>query len=181
MIPRLLEKYRKEAIPAVMQKFNFKNPFQVPRIKKVVINMGVGLGAHDSKIVEEAQKDLTAIAGQKAVITKAKKAISNFKIRKGSMVGCVVTLRGARMYEFLDKLINVAIPRIRDFRGLSGNSFDEHGNYTFGLSEQGIFLEIEADKISRVQGMSITITMTKSTKEVAYVLLKVLGMPFRER
>ena len=181
MKPRLLEKYRNEAVPALMQEFGYKNRLQVPRIKKVVINMGIGLGANDEKIIEEAQKDLTVIAGQKCVVTKAKKAVSNFKIRKGSPVGCKVTLRRAMMYEFLDRLINAAIPRIRDFKGLPVNSFDGHGNYTFGLSEQGIFPEVEPDKISRIQGMDITIAMTKTTKDVAYALLKVLGMPLKER
>jgi len=180
MTPRLLEKYRKDAVPALMQKFGYKNRLQIPRIKKVVINMGIGMGAHDKKIIEEAQKDLTAIAGQQCVATKAKKAVSNFKIQKGSAVGCRVTLRRVKMYEFLDRLINVALPRIRDFKGLSNSSFDGHGNYTFGLSEQGIFPEIEHDKITRIQGMDITIAMTKTTKDVAYVLLKALGMPLKE-
>lgn len=179
MILRMLEKYRNETVPALMQKFNYTNRLQVPRIKKVVINMGIGMGAHDAKIIEEALKDLTIITGQKAVPTRAKKAISNFKIQKGSSVGCMVTLRSAIMYEFLDRLINIAIPRIRDFRGLSSTSFDDHGNYTFGLSEQGIFPEIEADKVFRTQGMDITINFTATKKEVAFELLKQLGMPFR--
>ncbi len=181
MTPRLLEKYRNEIITALMQKFGYKNRFQVPRLKKVVINMGLGLGAHDPKIIEEAQKDLAIITGQKPIVTKAKKAISNFKIRKGSSVGCMVTLRGARMYEFLDRLINVAIPRVRDFKGLPANSFDEHGNYTFGLLEQGIFPEIEPDKIFKTQGMDITINLTRTTKDVAYELLKHIGMPLKEK
>ncbi|MBN1405613.1 MAG: 50S ribosomal protein L5 [Candidatus Omnitrophica bacterium] len=180
MTPRLLEKYRNEVTPAVMQKFGYKNRFQVPRIKKIVINMGINAATHDMKLVEAAQKDMTAIAGQKAVITKAKKAISNFKIRKGLPVGCMVTLRRAKMYEFLDRLINVAIPKIRDFRGVPPGSFDHHGNYTLGLTEQAIFPEIEADKITKTQGMDITITFTITTKEVAYEVLKLLGMPFRE-
>ena len=181
MTPRLLEKYRNETVPALMQKFGYKNRFQVPRLKKIVINMGVGLGAHDPKMIEEAQKDLAIIAGQKPIVTKAKKAISNFKIRKGSAVGCAVTLRRSKMYEFLDRLINVAMPRVRDFKGLPRNSFDEHGNYTFGLLEQGIFPEIEPDKVSRTQGMDITINLTRTTKDVAYELLKHLGVPLKEK
>ncbi len=181
MVPRLLEKYRNETVPALMQKLGYKNRFQVPRLKKIVINMGIGLGAHDAKLIEEAQKDLAIIAGQKPIVTKAKKAISNFKIRKGSAVGCAVTLRRSNMYEFLDRLINVAMPRVRDFKGLPGNSFDEHGNYTFGLLEQGIFPEIEPDKVSRTQGMDITINLTRTTKDVAYELLKHLGVPLKER
>ena len=179
MKPRLQEKYNNEIVPAIMQKFGFKNRFQVPRIKKVVVNMGIGLGAHDIKLIEEAQKDLAMITGQKPAVTKAKKAISNFKIRKDSAVGCMVTLRKARMYEFLDRLINISIPRIRDFRGLPNNGFDGHGNYTFGLSEQGIFPEIELDKVHKTQGMDITVNLTRTNKEVAFELLKHLGVPFR--
>lgn len=181
MIPRLLERYRKEAVPSLMQKFGYKNRFQVPRIKKIVVNMGIGAGVNDPKIIEEAQKNLAIITGQKPVVTKAKRAISNFKIRKGLPVGCMVTLRRARMYEFLDRLINVAIPRIRDFKGLPANSFDGHGNYTFGLSEQLIFPEIEPDKVYKTQGMDITVNLTKTTKDVAYELLKYLGMPLKEK
>lgn len=181
MTPRLLERYRKEAVPSLVQKLGYKNRFQVPRIKKIVVNMGIGAGVHDPKIIEEAQKDLAIITGQKPVVTKAKRAISNFKIRKGSSVGCMVTLRRARMYEFLDRLINVAIPRIRDFKGLPANSFDGHGNYTFGLSEQLIFPEIEPDKVYKTLGMDITVNLTKTTKDVAYELLKYLGMPLKEK
>lgn len=181
MTPRLLEKYRKEAVPALMQKLNYKNPFQVPRIKKVVVNMGVGLGASDPKLIEEAQNSLTTITGQKAVVTKAKKAISNFKIKLGSPVGCMVTLRGVIMYEFLDRLINVVIPRVRDFKGLSATSFDEQGNYTFGLPEQTLFPEVDPDKVTRFQGMDIIINLTPTTKDDAYELLKQLGMPLREK
>ncbi len=180
MIPRLLERYRKEAVPSLMQKFGYKNRFQVPRIKKIVVNMGVGAGAHDQKIIEEAQKNLAIITGQKPVVTKAKKAISNFKIRKGSSVGCMVTLRRARMYEFLDRLVNVAIPRIRDFKGLPANSFDGHGNYTFGLSEQLIFPEIDPDTVYKTLGMDITVNLTKTTKDAAYELLKYMGMPLKK-
>ena len=181
MIPRLLERYRKEAVPSLMQKFGYKNRFQVPRIKKIVLNMGIGAGVDDPKIIEEAQKNLAIITGQKPVVTKAKRAISNFKIRKGSSVGCMVTLRRARMYEFLDRLVNVAIPRIRDFKGLPANSFDGHGNYTFGLSEQLIFPEIEPDKVYKTQGMDITVNLTKTAKDVAYELLKYMGMPLKEK
>ncbi|GAG76818.1 unnamed protein product, partial [marine sediment metagenome] len=171
----------KEAVPSLMQKFGYKNRFQVPRIKKIVVNMGIGAGVNDPKIIEEAQKNLAIITGQKPVVTKAKRAISNFKIRKGLPVGCMVTLRRARMYEFLDRLVNVAIPRIRDFKGLPANSFDGHGNYTFGLSEQLIFPEIEPDKVYKTQGMDITVNLTKTTKDVAYELLKYLGMPLKEK
>src|SRR3989338_6027539 len=151
--PRLVEFYHKEVMPQLAKKFGFKNVFQVPRIKKIVINMGVGKGAEDIKILEAAIADLTTIAGQKPVITRAKKAIANFKIKQGSPIGCKVTLRGARMYEFFDRLVNVALPRIRDFRGIPSDSFDGNGNYALGLHEQTIFPEIEYDKIQRAQGM----------------------------
>lgn len=181
LAPRLLEKYRKQVIPQLMEKFNYKNKFQVPRLVKIVINMGVGQGAQDIKILEAAIGDLTTIAGQKPIITRAKKAIANFKIKKGSPIGCKVTLRGARMYEFFDRLVNIALPRIKDFRGLSPNSFDGDGNYAFGISEQTIFPEIEYDKVQKVQGMDIIIVTTAKTAEESRELLRLLGMPFRRQ
>jgi len=180
MKPRLLEKYRNEIIPQMMEKFNFKNKLQVPCLEKIVINMGVGQAASDSKIIEGTMEELALITGQKPIITRAKKAISNFKLKKGMPVGLKVTLRGARMYEFFDRFINVALPRIRDFRGISSNSFDKNGNYSVGLNEQTIFPEIDIDKVQRNQGMDVTICTTAKSKEDAYKLLKLFGMPFRE-
>ena len=180
MKPRLLEKYRNEIIPQMMEKFNFKNKLQVPCLEKIVINMGVGQAASDSKIIEGTMGELALITGQKPIITRAKKAISNFKLKKGMPVGLKVTLRGARMYEFFDRFINVALPRIRDFRGISSNSFDKNGNYSIGLNEQTIFPEIDIDKVQRNQGMDVTICTTAKSKEDAYKLLKLFGMPFRE-
>ena len=179
MTPRLLEKYRKEVIPSIMQKFGFKNRLQVPHIEKIVVNMGVGQGAHDIKPLEQACSELALIAGQRPIITRARKAISNFKIRKGSAIGCKVTLRGFRMYEFLDRLISVALPRIRDFRGISKNSFDGGGNYSLGIDEQTIFPEIDIDKMHRLQGMDITIATTAKTDELAREVLKAFNFPFR--
>ena len=155
MTPRLLDLYRKTVIPELSKKFGYKNAMQAPRFKKIVINMGIGSGAQDIKFVEQAMADMGAIAGQKPVITRAKKAIANFKIRQGLPIGCKVTLRGNRMYEFLDRLLNIALPRIRDFRGMSPNSFDEGGNYSIGIKEQSIFPEIDVDKVQKIQGMDI--------------------------
>ena len=177
--PRLLEKYSKEIVPEMMRKFGYKNRMQVPKVKKVVLNVGLGIGAQDIKFLESAAQELAMITGQKAVITRAKKAISNFKIRKGSPVGCKVTLRRRIMYEFLDRLLNVAIPRIRDFRGLSVNSFDKNMNYSFGLTEQIIFLEIEYDKVLKAHGMDITINTNARTKEEALELFRLMGVPFK--
>lgn len=177
---RLQERYRKEAAPALTQRFGYKNSMQVPRLVKVVINMGVGQGAQDVKIVEQAAQEMALIAGQKPVITRAKKAISNFKIKQGQPVGVKVTLRRCRMYEFLDRLINVAMPRIRDFRGVDPRGFDGGGNFAFGLTEQLIFPEIEYDKVHRTQGMDVIICTTAGTRDEARELLKALGMPFRE-
>ncbi|MCQ9208457.1 MAG: 50S ribosomal protein L5 [Omnitrophica bacterium] len=179
MVPRLLEKYRKEIVPELMGKLSLKNKFQVPRLEKIVVNMGVGAGAHDMKILEQAQAELALITGQRPVITKAHKAISNFKIRKGAPVGCKVTLRGKMMYEFLDRLVNVALPRIRDFRGFSLKSFDGAGNYSLGLTEQNIFPELEIDKMQRLQGMDVTIVSTAKDKTLASELLRAFGFPFR--
>ena len=179
--PRLQARYEDEIVPAMMDKFSLKNRFQVPRIKKITINMGIGAAAQDAKIAEDAQKELAQLSGQRPVITKAKKAISNFKLRKGSPVGCTVTLRKMRMYEFLDRLINIALPRIRDFRGVSPKSLDKEGNYSLGLKEHTIFPELDIDKITKVKGMTVTITMTTSNPEQSYELLKMLGMPFAQR
>lgn len=180
LVPRLLEKYRKQVVPQMMERFNYKNRFQLPRLTKIVINMGVGQGAQDIKILEAAANDLTTITGQKPIITRAKKAIANFKIRKGSPIGCKVTLRGAMMYEFFDRLINVALPRIRDFRGISPDAFDQNGNYALGISEQTIFPEIEYDKVQRVQGMDIIVVTNAKSAEEAKELLRFMGMPFRK-
>lgn len=178
MTPRLLDQYRKIIIPALSKKFNYKNAMQAPRLQKIVLNMGVGAGVQDIKFVEQAMADMGNIAGQKPVITRAKKAIANFKIRKGLAIGCKVTLRGSRMYEFLDRLLNMALPRIRDFRGTSPDSFDEKGNYSIGIKEQAIFPEIDVDKIQKIQGMDIIINIKASSKEESYELLKLFGMPF---
>lgn len=178
MIPRLLQKYKEEIVPELSRRFNYKNQLQAPRIMKVVINMGVGAASQDMKVMEQAMGDLSIISGQKPAVTRAKKAIATFKIRKGVPVGCKVTLRGARMYEFLDRFVNVALPRIRDFRGVSDSAFDERGNYSLGLKEQAIFPEIDIDKISRIQGMDVIINIRSGSKEESYELLKLLGMPF---
>jgi large subunit ribosomal protein L5 len=162
-----------------MKRFNYKNIMAVPKIEKVVINMGVGDAIQNPDLLKAAVNDLMVISGQKPVVTRAKKSISNFKLRKGMSIGCMVTLRGNRMYEFLDKLLNVALFRIRDFRGVSPKSFDGRGNYTLGIKEQLIFPEIEYDKVVKVRGMDITIVTTAKTDEEAYELLKALGMPFR--
>lgn len=179
MTPRLLEKYRNEIVPQLMQSFNLKNKMAVPRLEKIVVNMGVGEALQDIKILEKAMDELGAISGQKPLIRRAKKAIANFKIREGSPVGCKVTLRRSMMYEFMDRLLNIALPRIRDFRGVPPDSFDKKGNYTFGLLEQGIFPEIDYDRIARAQGMDVTFVI-KNAKSVqqAKELLKLFGMPF---
>ena len=178
MIPRLLDIYRKEIVPAMMKKFGYKNFLQVPRINKITINMGIGQGVQDMKLIEDAQKELALIAGQRPVITRAKKSISNFKIRKGSAIGCAVTLRRAYMYEFLDRFINVALPRIKDFRGLSPRSFDKEGNYSVGLKEHTIFLELDIDKVTKIKGMTVTITTTKAKPDQTHELLRLFGIPF---
>jgi len=181
MKPRLQEKYNNEIVPAIMEKFGYKNRMQVPRIRKVTVNMGIGEGAQDMKLIEDAQSELGLIVGQKPVVTKAKKAISNFKTRKGSAIGCCVTLHSRNMYEFLDRLINIAIPRIRDFRGVSPKSFDQHGNYSLGLKEHTIFPELDIDKIAKVKGMTITLSLTRTKQEVAYELLRLFGIPFAKK
>ncbi|MBU0605301.1 MAG: 50S ribosomal protein L5 [Candidatus Omnitrophica bacterium] len=176
--PRLLERYRNEISQELMKLLGYKNKYAVPRLTKVVINIGLGEAAADIKFLDAAQQELAMITGQKPVVTKAKKAIANFKIRKGSSIGCKVTLRKAMMYEFLDRLISVVIPRIRDFRGLSLKSFDGTGNYSFGLNEQSIFPEVDADKITKVHGMDITVVTTAKTEKETYEFLKLIGMPF---
>lgn len=178
--PARLGAYYKETVAkALIQKFGYTSPMQVPRIEKIVLNMGVGEAVADKKIMENAVGDLTKIAGQKPLVTKARKAIANFKIREGYPVGCKVTLRGGRMYEFLDRLVNIAMPRIRDFRGISGRSFDGRGNYNMGVKEQIIFPEIEYDKIDALRGMNITISTTAKSDEEARALLSAFKFPFR--
>jgi large subunit ribosomal protein L5 len=176
---RLQEHYRKTVVPKLSEKFGYKNPMQVPRITKITLNMGVGETTADKKVIENAVADMTKIAGQKPVITKAKKSISTFKIRDGYPVGCKVTLRRSQMYEFLDRLISISLPRVRDFRGVSGRSFDGRGNYSMGVKEQIIFPEIEYDKIDALRGMDITITTTARTNEEARALLEAFSFPFR--
>ncbi|KAB2847204.1 MAG: 50S ribosomal protein L5 [Ignavibacteriales bacterium] len=181
MTPRLGEIYKKEIIPALVKAFNYKSVMQVPRLNKIVVNMGVGAAVADQKIMEEAVKELEAITGQKVSVRKSRKAISNFKLRENVNIGAMVTLRRERMYEFLDRLINVALPRVRDFRGLSDKSFDGRGNYTLGVKEQIIFPEINVDKITRVMGMDITLVTTAHTDNEAFELLKAFGFPFRKK
>ena len=179
--PRLKTKYAEEVRPALLAEFKHANVMEVGGITKVVVNMGVGEAAHDSKQIEGAARDLAAITGQKAQITKARKSIAQFKLREGQPIGAHVTLRGDRMWEFLDRLISISLPRIRDFRGLSPKQFDGNGNYTFGLTEQAVFHEIEQDKIDRVRGMDITVVTTAKTDEEGRALLKKLGFPFKEK
>ena len=176
--PRLKARYRSDIIPALTQEFGYTNPHQVPSIVKVVVNTGVGDAAKDSKVIEGAVSDLTAITGQKPVVTKARKSIAQFKLREGMPIGAHVTLRGNRAWEFLDRLVNLALPRIRDFRGLSDKQFDGHGNYTFGLTEQTVFHEIDPDKIDRVRGFDITVVTTAKTDDEGRALLRALGFPF---
>jgi large subunit ribosomal protein L5 len=176
---RLQEYYKAEVIPELMKKFSYSNVMQVPKIEKVTINMGVGGAMVDKKLIENAVNDMTAIVGQKPVVTKARKSVAAFKVRQGWPIGCKVTLRRERMYEFLDRLINIAIPRIRDFRGLSGKSFDGRGNYSLGVREQIIFPEIDYDKIDQIRGMDITITTTARTDEEARALLDAFRFPIR--
>ncbi|MCX8057095.1 MAG: 50S ribosomal protein L5 [Ignavibacteria bacterium] len=179
--PRLFEMYKQEIVPMLMKQFNYKNVMQVPKLHKITLNIGVGKATQDPKLLEDAVKDLEMIAGQKPAIRKAKKAISNFKLRQGMAIGCMVTLRGARMYEFLDRLINIALPRVRDFRGVSDKSFDGRGNYSLGIKEHIIFPEINVDKVNRIYGMDITIVTTAKTDAEAYELLKAFGFPFRKK
>ena len=175
---RLLEKYKDTVKPSLMKEFNYSSVMECPKLEKVVINLGVGDAIENPKALEEAVNELTAIAGQKPVITKAKKSIANFKLREGMSIGCKVTLRGERMYEFLDKLMNVSLPRVRDFHGVSATAFDGRGNYTLGIKEQLIFPEINFDKVNKVRGMDIVIVTSAKTNKEAYALLEQLGMPF---
>lgn len=175
---RLKETYKEKVVPALMEKFQYDSIMQAPKVEKIIINMGVGEAKENQKFLDNAVEEMTLIAGQKPVVTKAKKSISNFKLREGMAVGCKVTLRGKHMYEFLDKLVNVALPRVRDFRGVSKTAFDGRGNYALGIKEQLIFPEINYDKIDKIRGMDIIITTTANTDEEARELLKLLGMPF---
>jgi large subunit ribosomal protein L5 len=179
-MPRLKARYREEIIPELQKEFNFGNIMQVPGLTKIVVNMGVGEAARDSKLIEGAIRDLTDITGQKPQVTKARLSIAQFKLREGQPIGAHVTLRGDRMWEFLDRLLSTALPRIRDFRGLSAKQFDGHGNYTFGLTEQSMFHEIDQDKIDRTRGMDITVVTTAKNNDEGRALLRLLGFPFKE-
>ena len=177
---RLQEKYQNSVRAELQQKFGYKSSMQIPKIEKIVINMGCGDAVANAKVLDDAVEDLTIIAGQKPVITKAKKSIANFKLREGMPIGCKVTLRGERMYQFLDKLVSVSLPRVRDFQGVNGNAFDGRGNYTLGVKEQLIFPEINFDKVKKVRGMDIVIVTTAKTDEEGRTLLQLMGMPFRK-
>ena len=179
--PRLKTRYAEQVRPALREEFQHRNVMEIPRVVKVVVNMGVGEAAHDSKMIEGAVRDLAAITGQKPQVTRARKSIAQFKLREGQPIGAYATVRGDRMWEFLDRLISIALPRIRDFRGLSPKQFDGNGNYTFGLTEQSVFHEIDADSIDRVRGMDITVVTTAKTDEEARSLLRQLGFPFKEK
>lgn len=179
MISRLHEKYRREAIPALTKRFGYKNVMAVPKVRKVTLNIGLGEASTNVKLLDTAASELGQIAGQKAVITRAKKSIANFKIRRGMPIGCMVTLRGERMYEFLDRLSSVVLPRVRDFKGLPPNAFDGRGNYTLGLKDQLVFPEIDYTRVDKIKGMNITITTTARNDEEGRELLKLLGVPFR--
>jgi len=178
IVSRLKDQYKNEIVDAMMKKFGYKNIMQVPKLDKIVVNMGVGEAKENAKVLESAVKDMETITGQKAILTKAKKSVANFKLREGMPIGAKVTLRGERMYEFLDRLFNVALPRVRDFRGINPNGFDGRGNYNMGLKEQLIFPEIEYDKIDKVRGMDICFVTTAKTDEEARELLKLMGAPF---
>ena len=180
MAARLKEKYLKEIVPSLMTKFNYKSVMQVPKVEKVIINMGVGEAVANAKALDSAVEDLQLISGQKPVVTRAKKSIAGFKLREGMPIGAKVTLRGERMFHFLDKLMNVSLPRVRDFRGISSKAFDGRGNYTLGLKEQLIFPEVEYDKIDKIRGMDIVIVTSAKTDEEARELLTQMGMPFRK-
>lgn len=179
MVPRIKEKYIKEVIPTMMKEFSYKNMMEVPKLQKIVLNVGLGEATQNIKLLDAVQKELTLIAGQKAVVTKAKKSIASFKLKKGVPIGCKVTLRGDRMYEFFDRLVNLALPRIRDFKGVSAKSFDGRGNYSLGLKEQFIFPEIDYDKVEMAHGLDVTICTSAKTAKEAKALLGYLGMPFR--
>jgi large subunit ribosomal protein L5 len=176
---RLKEVYTKEIIPQLMQEFGYKNVMQVPKLEKIVVNMGLGEAIQNVKILDSAADEISLVTGQKAVITKAKKSIASFKLRQGMPIGCMVTLRKERMYEFLDRLMNISLPRVRDFKGVSAKGFDGRGNYSLGIKEQLIFPEIDYDKVDKVKGLNISIVTTAKTDEEGRALLKILGMPFR--
>jgi large subunit ribosomal protein L5 len=178
--PRLKTRYKSEVVANLSSQFGFKNRMQIPTLTKVIVNMGVGEAAKDSKLIEGAVRDLATITGQKPVVTKARKSIANFKLREGQPIGAHVTLRGARMWEFMDRLLSISLPRIRDFRGLSPKQFDGSGNYTFGLTEQVVFPEIQQDKLDRVRGMDITIVTSAKNDDEGRALLRALGFPFRD-
>ena len=178
MVPRLLKKYREDIVPELTKKFDLKNPMQVPRLEKIVVNMGVGEAIEDMKIMDAAQQDLMMITGQKPMVRRAKQAISNFKLKIGAPVGCKVTLRRAMMYEFLDKLVSICLPRIRDFNGVSRKAVDKQGNYTLGITDQAIFPEIETGRITRSQGMDISFVFSDGPQEQKFELLRLFGMPF---
>lgn len=180
IVPRLKERYRNEIVPKLREQYNYANPMQVPGLVKIVVNMGVGEAARDAKLIDGAVRDLATITGQKPQVRRAKKSIAQFKLREGMPIGAKVTLRGDRMWEFLDRLLSIALPRIRDFRGLDGRKLDGSGNYTFGLTEQSVFHEIDQDRIDRPRGMDITVVTTAKTDEEARTLLKLLGFPFKE-
>ena len=177
---RLMERYQNDVVKSMMEKFNYSSRMQAPKIEKIVINIGVGDAVSNSKLLDEAVNELTLISGQKPIITRAKKSLAGFKLREGMPIGCKVTLRGERMYEFLDKLINISLPRVRDFRGVSNNSFDGRGNYTLGVKEQLIFPEINFDKVNKLRGMDIVFVTTAKTDEEGHELLAQLGMPFKK-
>ena len=179
-IPRLKERYRAEIAPALKEEFSYANVMQIPGLTKIVVNMGVGEAARDAKLIDGAIKDLSLITGQKPAVNRARKSIAQFKLREGMPIGAHVTLRGDRMWEFLDRLLTIALPRIRDFRGLSDRQFDGNGNYTFGLTEQSVFHEIDQDRIDRTRGMDITVVTTADTDDEGRALLKLLGFPFKE-
>ena len=179
MAPRMKEKYRADVVPALMERFEYANPHQVPRLEKIVVNMGVGAATQDAKLLEHAVRDLTIITGQKPAITRAKKSIASFKLREGMAIGAKVTLRGDRMWEFFDRLLSTALPRIRDFRGVSNKAFDGRGNYSLGVTEQLIFPEIDYDKIDKIRGMDITFVTSADTDEECRALLDQFGFPFK--
>ena len=178
-MPRLREKFEKDVVPKMMKEFGYKNHMQVPRLHKIVVNMGLGEALQNPKILESSSGEIAAITGQKPVVTRSRKSIANFKLREGLPIGCMVTLRSERMYEFLDRLMNVAIPRVRDFRGLSRRSFDGKGNFTLGIREQIVFPEIDYDKIEKIKGLNVSVITTAKTDEEGRALLTHLGMPFR--
>lgn len=180
-IPRLKTKYREEVVPALMEQFQYSSIMEVPRLEKICLNQGVGDATQDKKLVDNAVEEMTIIAGQRAVATKAKKSVSNFKLREGMPIGARVTLRNVQMYEFLDRLISVALPRVRDFRGINDKSFDGRGNYSMGVTEQIIFPEIDLDKVSKITGMDVTIVTSANTDAEALALLKLMGMPFKNQ